>query len=130
MKTVFLITLILLSASGAKAQSDSVSAPRIVFTVVEQPPEFPGGMAKLGKYLRQNLRYPEAARKAGVEGKTFVRFMVTDTGDIRDVKLLKSLNSELDAEAIRVISEMPRWNPGRQGGKPVNVYYNLPVSFP
>ncbi|GAB3548370.1 energy transducer TonB [Spirosoma fluminis] len=130
MKTAFLITSLLLSATWAKAQADSASTPMTVFTVVEQPPAFPGGMAKLSTYLRQNLRYPEAAQKAGIKGRSFVKFLVADTGEIKDVQLIKSLSPELDAEAIRVVSEMPRWSPGRQNGRPVNVAYNLPINFP
>lgn len=128
---LFLVFLLSVVGLPAPAQTDSAATPKpTIYSVVEQPPQFPGGMNKLGKYFRQNTRYPDAARQAGIRGRTFVNFVVTDTGAIRDVKLLKSLSPELDVEAVRLIENMPNWIPARQGGKPVNVYYNLPVNFP
>jgi len=115
----------------ASAQVDSASRPKPeIFTVVEQHPEFPGGMNKLGNYLRKNLRYPEAARKAGIEGRGFVNFIVTDQGVIENVNVLKGLGFGTDEEAVRLISSMPNWRPGKQGGKAQNVRYNLVVNFP
>ncbi|GAB3945483.1 M56 family metallopeptidase [Spirosoma harenae] len=100
-----------------------------VYTVVEHQPEFPGGMVKLGEYLGQNLKYPETAQKANVEGKVFVSFIVTTKGEIADVQLLKGIGGGCDEEAIRVVKAMPRWLPGRQSGEIVNVKYNLPIRF-
>lgn len=100
-----------------------------VFTVCEVPPYFPGGMAKLGNYLRQNLRYPEAARKAKVDGKVFVSFIVTNQGLIKDVNLLKGLGYGINEEAVRLVQTMPAWIPGRQSGRSVNVKYNLVIPF-
>ncbi|WP_080054114.1 M56 family metallopeptidase [Spirosoma aerolatum] len=100
-----------------------------VFTVVEQHPEFPGGMAKLGEYLSENLKYPEAAIKAKVQGKVFVNFVVTTKGEITDVKILRGIGHGADEEAIRVVEQMPNWIPARQKGKVVNVRYNLPIKF-
>ncbi|CAN5368489.1 M56 family metallopeptidase [soil metagenome] len=100
-----------------------------VFTVVENQPEFPGGMKKIGEYIAQNLHYPEAAQKAKVEGKVFVRFVVTKEGDITDVQILKGIGYGADAEAVRVVKNMPRWEPAKQGGQAVNVQYNLPINF-
>ena len=114
----------------ALAQSDSTAMPdRAIFTVVEQPPEFPGGMRKVGEYFQKNLHYPEAARNAKLEGRVFVTFIVTDKGDIRDVHTLKRLGLGTDEEAVRLIQSMPNWIPGKQNGQPVNVRYNLPVNF-
>ncbi|GAB4022958.1 energy transducer TonB [Spirosoma koreense] len=114
----------------AHAQADSTaSANSPIFTVVEQPPQFPGGMRKLGDYIKQNLHYPEAARTARLEGRVFITFIVTDQGIIRDVKALNHLGQGLDEEAVRLVASMPAWEPGRQQGRAVNVRYNIPVNF-
>ncbi len=100
-----------------------------IFTVVEKSPEYPGGIQELFKYLGENIKYPEAASKANVQGKVFVNFVITSEGEIKDVQILKGLGFGADAEAVRVVSKMPRWKPGSQDGKPVNVRYNLPIAF-
>jgi protein TonB len=100
-----------------------------VFTVVEQQPEFNGGMAALGQYLGKNLRYPAAAQRANVSGRVFVSFVVNTDGSIQDVAVLKGLGFGTDEEAIRVIKAMPKWRPGKQSGRPVRVKYNLPINF-
>ncbi len=100
-----------------------------IFAVVEEQPQFEGGMKELGKYLSNNIRYPAAAQKANVQGRVFVSFVVTKTGDIADVTILKGIGSGCDEEAIRVVSRMPNWKPGSQSGEPVNVKYNLPINF-
>lgn len=100
-----------------------------VFTVVEQIPEFPGGMSELGLYLIKNLRYPAEARKAHIEGRVFVQFVVTETGAIQNLRILKGIGFGCNEEAVRVVSQMPKWNPGKQNGKPVAVMYNLPIQF-
>ena len=100
-----------------------------IFNVVEQQPEFPGGMAELGQYLARNIKYPAAAQKANAQGRVFVNFVVTKTGEITDVNLLKGIGFGADEEAIRVVSQMPRWTPAKQNGQIVNVRYNLPINF-
>ncbi|GAB3793990.1 M56 family metallopeptidase [Spirosoma humi] len=100
-----------------------------VFTVVEQSPEFPGGMQGLKTYMEKNLKYPEAAEKANVHGRVFVSFIVTKTGEITDVQLLKGIGYGADAEAVRVVQNMPKWTPARQNGQLVNVKYHLPINF-
>lgn len=100
-----------------------------VYTVVEHQPEFPGGLKALGTYMKQNLQYPTAAKRARVSGKVFVNFIVTKTGEIADVQILKGMGFGTDEEAIRVVSQMPRWTAGRQGKEPVNVRFNLPIKF-
>ncbi len=132
---VYLVIFLLMSSLGLSAQAqqtsaDSNSAPaRIIFTVVQEPPQFPGGMNKLDKYLRQNLHYPEAARKARVEGRVFIRFIVNEQGAIEEVSALKSLDPDLDAEAVRLVQSMPAWVPGKVNGKAVACWYNLPITF-
>ena len=100
-----------------------------VFTIVEVHPQFPGGMRALSDYINHNLRYPVKARKKKVEGRVFLRFIVSQTGDIQDVQILKGIGSGCDEEAARVVRQMPKWIPGKQAGSPVNVQYNLPIQF-
>lgn len=100
-----------------------------IFTVVEQSPEFPGGIKAMYEFLGANIKYPEAAAKANVQGKVFLNFTITKEGEIRDIQILKGLGFGADQESIRVVSAMPRWKPGVQSGKPVNVKYTLPIAF-
>ncbi|QIP17234.1 M56 family metallopeptidase [Spirosoma aureum] len=113
----------------ASAQKSGKVAGGEIFTSVENPPVFPGGMQKLGEYLGQNLKYPEAAQKAKAEGKVFVSFVVTNTGGISDVQIAKGIGFGADAEAARVVKNMPNWQPGTQGGQAVSVKYTLPINF-
>lgn len=109
---------------------EPVAAPEI-FTVVEEMPEFPGGEGKLLQYLADNTKYPPIARDAGIQGIVYVKFVVNEKGQIEDdkIEVLRSVHPALDKEAIRVVKSMPDWKPGRQRGKPVNVYFNLPIRF-
>ncbi|WP_080054115.1 M56 family metallopeptidase [Spirosoma aerolatum] len=111
-----------------KAQSSSTSKGEI-FTVVEQVPEFPGGMQALGLYLARNLRYPKEAQQNRIQGRVFVQFVVTQEGDVQNLRVLKGIGGGCDEEAVRVVSQMPKWNPGRQNGEAVAVQYNLPIQF-
>ena len=102
----------------------------IIYQVIEEQPEFPGGMKELMKWFSENINYPEEAAKAGVQGRVFVRFVVHKDGSISSPEILRSLGNELlDTEALRVVSSMPKWKPGMQGGKAVNVWFTLPVIF-
>lgn len=100
-----------------------------VYDVVEQMPSFPGGTSGLRTYLNQNIRYPAEAQENCVQGRVIVRFVVEKDGHISDVTVLRSVDPSLDKEAVRVIRNMPRWSPGKQGGEPVRVRYTVPVSF-
>lgn len=100
-----------------------------VYDVVEQMPSFPGGISGLRTYLNQNTRYPAVAQENCVQGRVVVSFVVGKDGHISDVTVLRSVDPSLDKEAIRVVRNMPRWTPGKQGGEPVRVRYNVPVSF-
>lgn len=100
-----------------------------VYDVVEQMPSFPGGISGLKTYLNQNTRYPAVAQENCVQGRVVVSFVVGKDGHISDVTVLRSVDPSLDKEAIRVVRNMPRWTPGKQGGEPVKVRYNVPVSF-
>lgn len=100
-----------------------------VFKVVEVDPEFPGGEEALYKYLAENIKYPIMAKNNKVEGRVYITFVIEKDGTVSDAKVLRSVNEELDAEALRVINAMPKWKPGTQRGVPVRVQYNIPISF-
>ncbi|SIT95050.1 outer membrane transport energization protein TonB [Pontibacter indicus] len=99
------------------------------YTYVEQMPEFPGGEGEMMKYLGKNIRYPAAAQRAGVEGLVVLSFVVSRTGEISEIEVVKSLGSGTDEEAVRVVKTMPKWSPGKQNGRSVPVRYTLPVRF-
>ena len=100
-----------------------------VFVVVEQDPEFPGGMEALYRYLTENLQYPKLALENGISGKVYVTFVVEKDGSVSNPKILRDIGGGCGAEAIRVVKAMPKWIPGKQRGKPVRVQFNLPVNF-
>ena len=99
------------------------------FDMVEQMPEFPGGVQALMQFLYENIRYPEAALTAGKQGRVVVQFVVEADGTVSSAKVVRSISEDLDAEALRVVNAMPRWTPGKHKGKAVRVKYTLPVSF-
>ena len=116
--------------STVSAQKTVVSKKnQKVFDVVEQMPEFPGGMEALFKYMAENMKYPEDAKKQQVEGRVLVQFSVETDGSVSNTEVLMRVFPSLDAEAVRVISGMPKWIPGKQNGKVVRVKYTIPVSF-
>ena len=96
---------------------------------VSQMPEFPGGEEELMRYLAQNIQYPKQALDGNTEGRVLIGFVVNKEGEIDDVKVLRSIGDGCDEEAVRVIHKMPKWKPGKNNGKLVNVFYNLPVTF-
>lgn len=100
-----------------------------VFTHVEQMPKFPGGDAELYKFISNNLNYPAMAIENNVQGRVVVQFVVTKDGSIGNVKVVRSVDRDLDNEAIRVCKKLPKFIPGKQNGQPVNVWYTLPVTF-
>lgn len=100
-----------------------------IFTIVEQMPEFPGGAMALRRYIAQEVKYPVSAQEAGIQGNVFVSFVVNSFGAVSDVKVAKSVHPALDHEAIRVIYSMPKWKPGFQQGKAVDVAYTMPIEF-
>ena len=100
-----------------------------IFDIVEEMPEFIGGIEKLYEYLGNNINYPEQAKDFSIQGKVFVQFVVWKDGTIRDVKVVKGAHKLLDKEALRVITKMPVWKPGKQRGKNVNARFTLPIKF-
>lgn len=99
------------------------------YVAVEQMPQFPGGDAELLSFISKNLHYPTIAQENGIQGKVYIRFVVSATGAVKDVQVLKSLDPYCDKEAIRVIKALPNWIPGKQNGKNVPVYYTVPITF-
>lgn len=100
-----------------------------VFQVVEVDPEFPGGMEALIKYLSENIKYPEQAKKDKIQGKVYISFVVEKDGSVADAKVLRGIGGGCDEEALRVVNAMPKWTPGKQRNTPVRVQFNLPVVF-
>ena len=100
-----------------------------IFVVVEQQPEFPGGMSALMKFLGDNIKYPVIAQENGIQGRVITNFVVERDGSITDVQVVRGQDPSLDKEAVRVIQTMPRWKPGQQRGKAVRVRFTLPVVF-
>ena len=103
--------------------------PEKVFTAVEQMPQFPGGDAELMKFLSKNIKYPTMAMENNIQGRVIVQFVVTKTGAIGEVKVVRSVDRDLDREAVRVCKSLPKFTPGKMNGQAVNVWYTLPVSF-
>ncbi|MBQ8521696.1 MAG: energy transducer TonB [Bacteroides sp.] len=100
-----------------------------IFQVVEEMPEFPGGMAECMKWLGKNMKYPTISQENGVQGRVIVQFVVNKDGSIVDATVARGVDPYLDKEALRVVGQMPKWKPGKQRGKAVRVKYTLPVMF-
>lgn len=105
------------------------SAGKDLFVVVEELPQFKGGNEEMIPWMIANMQYPEEARKSGITGKVFVSFLISSSGRVQNVEVTKTVHPLLDAEAKRLVSNMPDWKPGTQAGKPVDVSYQLPVEF-
>ena len=131
MKKLLLMSLMaMLGLTTVNAQKTVVAQKnQQVFDVVEQMPEYPGGMQALFEYLSQNLKYPEDAKEQKVEGRVIAIFVVETDGSISNVEVVKPVFPSLDAEAVRVLSGMPKWKPGMQSGKVVRVKYTVPINF-
>lgn len=99
------------------------------FRIVQQLPEFPGGIVEFMKWLQRHLQYPEEARQKRIQGKVMVSFIVNKDGSITDAKVTRSVNPQLDGEAMRVINLMPKWKPGVDNGKPCRTLFAIPIVF-
>lgn len=115
--------------SKNKEENTSLDKEELVFQVVEEMPSYPGGMNECLKFLASNIKYPVDAHKAGIQGRVIAQFVVKSDGSIDQVEIVRSISPSLDNEAIRVVKMMPKWIPGKQRGKTVNVKYTLPISF-
>lgn len=118
-----------ITAPIAKENKEIVQEEEKPFVNVEQMPEFPGGPKEMMKFIGDNLIYPVIASEMGVSGTVIVQFVVGRDGKIGNIKVVRGIGSGCDEAAIRVLEKMPAWNPGRQGGKPVLVYFTLPFRF-
>jgi len=112
-----------------KEEVQEADPEAIPFVVVEEMPMFPGGDPALLKYISEHTNYPEVAKENNIQGRVIVRFCVTSKGGVSQVSVLKGVDPELDKEAIRVVNTLPTFKPGKQGGKPVPVWYMVPITF-
>lgn len=112
--------------SKVEEPEDQVDEP---FIIVEKMPVFPGGEVALMKYLAGNIVYPSTAKEAGISGTVYITFVVETDGRVSEIAVLRGVSGGCTEEAVRVVSEMPHWEPGKQRGKPVRVRMNLPISF-
>lgn len=102
-----------------------------IYNIVDYMPEFPGGSMEMMKFIQKNIVYPKNAREKNISGKLFLKYIINADGTISDIKILKGVSGcpECDEEGVRVVKLMPKWKPGMQAGKPVPVYWNLPINF-
>ena len=111
------------------SQETEPPTEKLIFTVVEEMPEFTGGMGECMKFINKNIQYPPEAIEKEIQGRVIVQMVITDEGDVTDAKVVRGVDPLLDKEALRVINLMPKWKPGKQRGKAVNVKYTVPVMF-
>ena len=123
---MMLLSVAMLTANNVIAAEPASPEPK-VYDMVEKMPSFPGGSEALKEYLKKNTRYPNP--DACIQGRVVVVFVVDEKGNLSDVKVARSVEPSLDAEAVRVVKSMPRWSPGIEKGKAVKVRYTLPVTF-
>lgn len=120
--TILLLTLACLGASAQSVASAVCEAP-------DQPAQFPGGQTALMHWLAEHISYPQAAAEEGIQGKVVVRFVVTETGSLGKVELVRGSHPALDKEALRVVRKLPKFIPGQVDYHPVSTWYTLPVNF-
>lgn len=129
MKTTLFIALMFLVAGFSTQAQEQQKKQGDVYMIVDQMPEYPGGEAALKKLLVENIKYPDQAKKDGVQGKVYVSFVVDENGSVQDAKVIRGVNSELDAEALRVVKLLEKWTPGKEKGKAVKVQFTVPINF-
>jgi protein TonB len=141
MKNIFLVMSLLITFSSLKAQTDTegeiepytvktdTTITGEVFTIVEQMPEFPGGEKALNDFISKNLKYPQMAIENGVQGKVWMGFIVGKDGTVSNIEVVRGIGGGCDQEALRVLKLMPKWNPGKQSGRPVIVKFRIPINF-
>jgi TonB family protein len=115
--------------NAAQTIKPSGNTEEKVFTFVEESPEFRGGQGALMGFLSANICYPTLARNKGIEGKVYLSFVVSKIGFTENIKVLRGIGGGCDEEAVRVVSNMPQWKPGKQNGQAVRVQYTLPIQF-
>lgn len=126
LKVALMMLVLLFSFMTSTAQTKKNN---MVYDVVEVMPQYPGGQIAMMKYIMENIKYPKQIMEEGIQGRVTVSFIVEKDGRVSNVRLLRSVQSALDKEAVRVVKSMPKWTPGKHNGKPVRVRFNLPVMF-
>lgn len=116
-----------MQVSDNKQEEEKEETP--VFFIVEEMPDFPGGQLALRKFIAQAIKYPVIAQENGIQGKVFVNFVVEKDGSVTKATISRGVDPSLDKEALRVVNSLPKWKPGKQGGKPVRVSYTVPINF-
>ncbi len=111
------------------AQEEEAEEETKVFFIVEDMPVFPGGDLALRKYIAKSIKYPVIAQENGIQGKVYVTFVVGKDGRVTNARIARGVDTSLDKEALRVVNALPKWKPGKQRGKPVNVSYTVPINF-
>ena len=129
MVSLFIVLACNESEMMAQTQKDGYVDEDRVYDVVEQMPQFSGGHEKLKEFIEKNRRYPKSLQDCGIQGRVVVTFVVKKTGRISHAKVVRGVDPALDKEALRVVRKMPRWIPGKMGGKNVDVKYTIPVDF-
>ena len=133
-KSIVLMMFALLTCGMSVAQSDNKGKATMadtneIFVVVEQDPEFPGGMEALYQWIGSNYKWPASARDCDAFGYVYVTFIIEKDGSVSNVKLLRDIGCDHGAAVVEMVKRMPKWKPGKQRGKPVRVQYNLPVKI-
>ena len=128
------VTLAVKNTAEIGEKAVESSGPKKVFTgkvydLVDEMPSFPGGLEELYKWIGSNVQYPEVAWENGIEGRVILKFIVEKDGSLRDSTVIHSVHPMLDREALRLVGQMPKWNPGKRAGIPVRVRYCLPIKF-
>lgn len=129
MKTKLIIVLVFLLAGFASQAQEKEQKKGDVYMVVEEMPEYPGGLDGLKDFIVENVKYPEQAKKNKVEGKVFVSFVIDEQGNVTNAKVVRTVDPELDKEALRVVNQMQKWTPGKEKGETVKVQFTLPIQF-
>ena len=127
-KAIVLVALAIFCSGYTIAQTTEEEVVELI-NYVEKQPEFPGGTDSMFAFIQRNIKYPEEAKKAGIEGRVFVTFVVEKDGQVSDAKILRDIGGGCGEEAIRMVNIMPKWKPGTQRGNPVRVQFNLPIMF-
>lgn len=127
-KLLFLSAFLFALSFGAFAQEE-VKVEEEVFVVVEEQAEFPGGLDSMYAYIVKNLKYPEAAKEKGIEGRVFVSFIIEKDGSISNILIKRAIGGGCEEAAVEMIKNMPKWKPGKQKGNPVRFQFVLPIKF-
>lgn len=133
LKTIFLVSISLFCLASTQASQTAVFVvpdnDTTIYTVVDEMPQFPGGDSAMVAYITNNVHYPQTEKEKGIQGKVFVGFIVEKDGSISNVEVKRGIGEGCDAEAVRVVENMPNWIPGKQKGEPVRVSFMLPINY-